>query len=80
MAVVSRRRVWVESMGMASGCGCKELYRFPHIRTYTYSFVYLLCFLAVSSLLFVHFVKRFLFLFVLFYCDFQIISYCRSFG
>ena len=40
MGVVSRRRVWllewVESMGVASGCGCKEVYRFPHI-TYPYS-------------------------------------------
>ena len=29
---------WVECMGVASGCGCKEVYRFPHI-TYPYSFV-----------------------------------------
>ena len=28
--VVSRRWMWVESMGVASGCGCKEVYRFPH--------------------------------------------------
>ena len=27
---------WVKSMGVASGCGCKEVYRFPHI-TYPYS-------------------------------------------
>ena len=27
---------WVESMGVASGCGCKEVYRFPHT-TYPYS-------------------------------------------
>ena len=26
----------MESMGGASGCGCKEVYRFPHI-TYPYS-------------------------------------------
>ena len=25
----------MKSMGVASGCGCKELYRFPHI-TYPY--------------------------------------------
>ena len=31
MGVVSRRWVWVESMGVASGCSCKEVYRFPHI-------------------------------------------------
>ena len=36
MDVVSRRWVWVESMGVASGCGCKVVYRFPHI-TYPYS-------------------------------------------
>ena len=28
MGVVSRRWMWVESMGVASGCDCKELYRF----------------------------------------------------
>ena len=31
MGVVSRRWVWVEYMGVASGCGCKEVYRFPHV-------------------------------------------------
>ena len=36
MVVVSKW-MWEESMGMASGCGCKEVYRFPHI-TYPYSF------------------------------------------
>ena len=36
MGVVSRRWVWVESMGVTSGCGCKEVYRFPHI-IYPYS-------------------------------------------
>ena len=52
MGVVSR---WmrVESMGVASGCGCKEVYRFPHI---TYSYSSCICsFFAASSLLFVHF-------------------------
>ena len=34
--MVSRRWIWVESMGVASGCDCKEVYRFPHI-TYPYS-------------------------------------------
>ena len=28
MGVVSRW-MWVESMGVACGCGCKEVYRFP---------------------------------------------------
>ena len=36
VGVVNRRWVRVESMGVASGCGCKEVYRFPHI-TYPYS-------------------------------------------
>ena len=40
----------VESMGVASGCGCKEVYRFPHT-TYPYSSV---LFFAPASLLFVH--------------------------
>ena len=33
MGVVSRGWVWAETMGVASGCGCKEvyIYRFPHI-------------------------------------------------
>ena len=34
VGVVSRR--WVESMGVATGCGFKEIYRFPHT-TYPYS-------------------------------------------
>ena len=62
MGVVSRKWVWVESVSVASGCGwntvygcgCKEVYRFPHT-TYPYSskFLYLL-FFAAASLLFVH--------------------------
>ena len=36
MGVVSRMWMWMESMGVASKCGCKEVYRFPHI-TYSYS-------------------------------------------
>ena len=36
---------------MSSGCGCKEVYIFPHI-TYPYSSLYLL-FFAAASLLFV---------------------------
>ena len=36
VGVVSRKWMWVESMGVASGCGCKEVYRFPHT-TYPYS-------------------------------------------
>ena len=36
MGVVSKRWVWVGSMGVATWCGCKEVYRFPNI-TYPYS-------------------------------------------
>ena len=38
--------MWLESMGVVSGCSCKEVYRFPHI-TYPYS--------SEASLLFVLF-------------------------
>ena len=50
MGVVSRMRMWVECMGVASGCGCKEVYRFPHI-TYPTPLVSVL-FAAASLLLF----------------------------
>ena len=43
-------------MGVASGCGCKEVYRFLH------NFYLYLLFLAAAALLFVHF-ECFLFLF-----------------
>ena len=38
---------------MSSGCGCKEVYRFPHI-TYPYSSC-ICSFFAAASLIFVHF-------------------------
>ena len=38
----------MESMGVATGCGCKEVYRFPHT---TYPLVSVL--FAAASLLFV---------------------------
>ena len=60
MDVVSMRWMWVESMGVASGCGFKEVYRFPHI-TYIHSSC-ICSFFAAASLLFVHFVKWFSFL------------------
>ena len=62
MGVVSRRRVWLVGvggiMGVSSGCGCKEVYRFPHI-TYPYSSCIYLLFFAAASLLFVHLKKCF---------------------
>ena len=36
VGVVSRRRVWLVGVGGIYGCGCKEVYRFPHT-TYPYS-------------------------------------------
>ena len=45
-------------MGVATGCGCKEVYRFPHT-TYPYS-LYLFFFTA-ASLLFVHLKKNIMF-------------------
>ena len=29
--------VWLECIGVVSGCCCKEVYRFPHNITYPYS-------------------------------------------
>ena len=40
-------------MGVATGCGCKEVYRFPHT-TYPYS-SYICFFFTAASLLFVLF-------------------------
>ena len=36
VSVVSRRWVWLVGVGGIYGCGCKEVYRFPHT-TYPYS-------------------------------------------
>ena len=52
MGVVSRKWVWVEFMGVDSGCGCKEVYRIPHIIYPYYSYIYLLFFAAASLFLF----------------------------
>ena len=57
MGVVSRRSIWVESMGVASGCGCKEVYTFPHI-TYPYSSCICSFLAAASLLLFIFYVFR----------------------
>ena len=37
MGVVSWRWVWLVGVGGIYGCGCKEVYRFPHT---TYPYVY----------------------------------------
>ena len=52
-------------MGVATGCGCKEVYRFPH--TIYLSLLLLLLYLfffTAASLLFVHFLKCFSFLYI----------------
>ena len=36
MCVVSRRQLWLVGEGGIYGCGCKEVYRFPHT-TYPHS-------------------------------------------
>ena len=41
---------------MSSGCGCKEIYRLPHI---TYPYSPCTCSFAAASLLFVHLKKNF---------------------
>ena len=35
MGMISKRWVWVEFMGVASGCVCKEAYRLPHVYPYS---------------------------------------------
>ena len=46
---------------MSSGCGCKEVYRFPHNYYYYLSlFLLYLLFFAAVSLLFVYFLNVFL--------------------
>ena len=65
-------------MGVASGCGCKEVYRFPHT-TYPYSSCIYLFFFAAASLLFVHFKKCFSFLFQYFFViKFDVLIFSRS--
>ena len=49
-----------QEVGVATGCGCKEVYRFPHT-TYPYSSCIYLFFFTAASLLFVHLKKCFSF-------------------
>ena len=52
--------MWLVGVGGIYGCGCKEVYRFPHT-TYPYSSC-ICSFFAAASLLFVHFFEKFSFL------------------
>ena len=67
MGVIIRRWVWLECIGVVSGCCCKEVYRFPHI-TYPYS-TSIKFFFAAASLLLCSFFKCFSFLFMLISCN-----------
>ena len=53
-----------QEVGVATGCGFKEIYRFPHT-TYPYSSC--ICTLQQHPYFFVHFVNVFMFLFQYFF-------------
>ena len=57
--------LWVWLLGVATGCGFKEIYRFPHT-TYPYSSC-ICSFLQQHPYFFVHKKKCFLFLFQYFF-------------
>ena len=59
MGVVSRRWVWLVGEVGIYGCGCKEVYRFPH----TTPLVSVL-FFAAASLLFVNFLKCYIYIYI----------------
>ena len=52
-------------MSVATGCGCKEVYRFPHT-TYLSLLLLYLFFFTAATLLFVHFFNVFVLVPVLF--------------
>ena len=68
----------MEYMGVAGGgCGCKEVYRFPHI-TYPYSScICSFCSSIPIIILFVHYFKCFSFLFQYFFVIY-VIFFSRS--
>ena len=55
--------MWLEGIGVVSGCCCMEVYRFPHNITYPYS-TCISSFYAAVSLLLCSFLKCFFALFV----------------
>ena len=62
MGVVSKRLVWlVGSMCGATGCGCKEVYRFPHT---TYPYFSCICSFLQQHPYFLFIKKMFSFLFI----------------
>ena len=61
--------VWLECIGVVSGCCCKEVYRFPHNITYSYftcinsslqqhHYFFLKCFFILVYVIFVQYSKR----------------------
>ena len=61
--------VWLQCIGVVSGCCCKEVYRYPH-NNYEFSLytpLVLARFLAAASLLLCSFLNVFSFLFMLFF-------------
>ena len=57
----------MKSMGVASGCGCKEVYRFPHT-TYPYSSCICSIFAAASLLFVLFFIMFFVLVKMAFAC------------
>ena len=55
VGVVSRRWEWVESMGVATGCGFKEIYRFPHTTYPSTPLVSVLFCSSIPTFLFIFF-------------------------
>ena len=74
MDVVIRRWVWLECIGVVSGCCCKEVYKFPQI-TYPLS-ICISSFLQQHPYFFVH--KKYIFFFILVYVIFVQYSKCCS--
>ena len=63
--------MWLECIGVVSGCCCKEVYRYPH-NNYYFSLLQSTCisfFLPAASLLLCSFLNVFSFLFMLFLCN-----------
>ena len=77
--------VWLECIGVISGCCCKEVYRYPHNITNPYSTC---SFLQQHPYFFFHVLNVFSFLFMLFLCNianiaqktFKIVQNSRSWG
>ena len=58
--------VWLQCIGVVSGCCCKEVYRYPHNNYYfsLYTPLVLPLFMAASSLFLCSFLKCFFILYI----------------